>query len=139
MTAQAIFFSFCFFCEKGDYLCHLCYDFSPGFIIIANFKSPQKFLILSTIKWAHVYTMPSFVQFQHVLYLFHFLTIVSRFSSFLWGCMDFVDPYPTAYTAWCHLFGIFILFKISLNVQNRCGFEDKGEIWVKDILNLGVS
>ncbi|CAK7349018.1 unnamed protein product [Dovyalis caffra] len=22
---------------------------------------------------------------------------------------------------------------------NRCGFEDKGEIWVKDILNLGVS
>lgn len=24
-------------------------------------------------------------------------------------------------------------------MQNRCGFEGKGEIWVNDILNLGVS
>lgn len=24
-------------------------------------------------------------------------------------------------------------------LQNRCGFEEKGEIWVEDILNLGVS
>ncbi|KAI9382632.1 hypothetical protein POPTR_014G156800v4 [Populus trichocarpa] len=29
---------------------------------------------------------------------------------------------------------------IAMNFNpNRCGFEDKGEIWVKDILNLGVS
>lgn len=24
-------------------------------------------------------------------------------------------------------------------LQNRCGFEGKGEIWVEDILNLGIS
>jgi hypothetical protein len=24
-------------------------------------------------------------------------------------------------------------------VQNRCGFEDKGEIWVENILHLGIS
>jgi len=24
-------------------------------------------------------------------------------------------------------------------VQNRCGFEDKGDIWVENILNLGIS
>lgn len=24
-------------------------------------------------------------------------------------------------------------------LQNRCGFEGKGEIWVNDILNLGIS
>lgn len=26
-----------------------------------------------------------------------------------------------------------------VNLQNRCGFENKGDIWVQDILNLGVS
>ena len=30
-------------------------------------------------------------------------------------------------------------FGISWTAQNRCGFEGKGEIWVEDILNLGVS
>ena len=31
----------------------------------------------------------------------------------------------------------FFLFFFA--VQNRCGFEDKGEIWVENILNLGIS
>jgi hypothetical protein len=30
-------------------------------------------------------------------------------------------------------------FNFFLSVQNRCGFEDKGEIWVENILHLGIS
>lgn len=33
----------------------------------------------------------------------------------------------------------FNTFSVSWIVQNRCGFEGKGDIWVEDILNLGIS
>ena len=32
-----------------------------------------------------------------------------------------------------------LTFSFFFAVQNRCGFEDKGDIWVENILNLGIS
>lgn len=41
--------------------------------------------------------------------------------------------------SWCYPNYLYHFFWHSMNAQNRCGFEGKGEIWVEDILNLGVS
>lgn len=49
-------------------------------------------------------------------------------------------PYVTSLVLIPFLYVLFIFsFGISKPMQNRCGFEGKGEIWVEDILNLGVS
>ena len=37
------------------------------------------------------------------------------------------------------LFVYRLTFSFFFAVQNRCGFEDKGDIWVENILNLGIS
>ena len=34
---------------------------------------------------------------------------------------------------------VVLLHSLMVFLQNRCGFEEKGDIWVKDILNIGIS